>query len=78
MLNDIKAVNGVNGRPEITSFVMKTRHPKVRRPIHCVHCGSRMFFSYKAVTMVIEGAALPAEVEHEIRCDRCKGIYEIC
>ncbi len=78
MLNDVKHFNNVVGRPEITSLVMKTRHPKTRRPVHCVHCGNRMFFSYKKVDMIIEGAASPEEIEHEIRCDRCKGIFEIC
>lgn len=71
-------LNKVIGKPEVTTLVMKTQFPKIRRPMHCIHCGNILQFSYKTVTMITQGASAPEAIQDEIQCRNCRAVFEIC
>lgn len=66
------------GRPEVTTLVLKTRFPKVKRAIHCINCGMKLQYTYKDVAMIIQGGADPSAINEEVKCSKCGGIFEIC
>lgn len=73
------STHSILDKPEVVTYVMKTRTPKSRRPMHCVNCGYKLLYTYKQVAMVIQGSpAAPDEVLDEIKCSKCPQIIEIC
>lgn len=68
----------LSGVPEVTTLVLKTVHPKIKRALYCLYCGGYLQTVYKKIILIIQGAAVESEITSEILCRRCKAVYEIC
>lgn len=68
----------VIGTPQITTYVMRNPHEKLRRKLCCFYCGGFLIITYKEVALVIEGIAADAAITAELKCHKCHTIIQIC